>query len=561
MHVRSLPKPPPGLSDATKLTEVARVDPKPAAETKAPPQLKAEAPVQSGTKALAPLSTRELDTVLGGAAQTMERLGAHPERAKSALRTLAKQLSKVDLATVETERGPQEARGVAFLQRLAKNPNTLADKDLVTLAEVLSAHPRPLTALGYLETVEASGQGTAKERLERLATMYPKHSAAELNALKKALDADLSVGGLDQKIRAQLAERGVSAADSEKFFAAFAEVREAYRIGATGGDDFQRANWIHTRIEVGHTLEAAKALNLSPEETLSAALGSLASDSFKKNGLYEVLTHNRAAEAMLAPILSARHFPKNAAAKAGAIEIAAVHQISPAVFMKGAAGALLAKTDPSLKNEVLEVIGDPLAAPRKGTEAQFKNAAAEKALFDAGVPGWAVPDPSSPHHGAALAAIAGDVWQYVGADGVIKIAIESRDPEHPGGGPFRDPTLRGALNSSIEFSFAKGMEQVNDARLQKLMGGVLDEARATYQDNGPVLRAVETRLKEKLGLGADQPLPPLAYWSKPVSTSAPLSPEERKDVDLVKNTFREVAAKLGGVPLDPFGTLKAGGAQ
>ena len=59
--------------------------------------------------------------------------------------------------------------------------------------------------------------------------------------------------------------------------------------------------------------EAAKALNLSPEETLSAALGSLASDSFKKNGLYEVLTHNRAAEAMLA-----RTLPSQASSRAWA---------------------------------------------------------------------------------------------------------------------------------------------------------------------------------------------------------------------------------------------------
>jgi len=549
------------VAPASGLTEVPRI-----ASLEQLVPLRAEAPLESGQKALAPLSQREVATVLAGATQTMERLGAHPERAKSALRTLARRLEKVDLAAVETERGPYEARGVAFLQRLAKNPNTLSDKDLVTLAEVLGAHPKPLSALGYLETVEKSGPAigamnppaSAKERLQRLATMYPIHSAAERAGLMKALDADLAVGGLGQKLRAALDERGVSPADRERFFAAMAEVREGYRIGATGGDDFQRANWIHTRVEVGHTLEAAKALNLSPEATLSAALGSLASDSFKKNGLYEVLTHNRAAEAMLAPILAARHFPKNAALKAGAIEIAAVHQISPAVFMKGAAGALLAQVDPAIKAEVLEVIGDPLAAPRNGTEALFPSAAAQKALFDAGVPGWAVPNPSSPHHGAALAAIAGDVWQYASADGVIKIAIESRDPEHPAGGPFRDVTLRAALNSSIEFSFAKGMEQVDDARLQKMMGGVLEEARATYRDGGLVLRAVESRLREKLGCAAAEPLPPLCYLNKPVSTTAPLTPEERREVDLVKSTFREVAAALGAVPLDPFATMKTG---
>lgn len=543
------------IAPASGLTEVPRIE--------QPEPLRNAAPVPSGQKALTPLSQREVATVLAGATQTMERLGAHPERAKGALRTLARRLEKVDLAAVEAERGTYEARGVAFLQRLAKNPSTLADHDLVTLAEVLGAHPKPLSALGYLETVEAAGGGVkpptgAKERLERLATMYPAHSAAERAGLRKALDADLAVGGLGEQLHAALEERGVSPADRERFFAAMAEVREGYRIGATGGDDFQRANWIHTRVEVGHTLEAAKALNLSPEATLSAALGSLASDSFKKNGLYEVLTHNRAAEAMLAPILAARHFPKNTALKDGAIEIAAVHQISPAVFMKGAAGALLSQVDPAIRNEVLEVIGDPRSAPREGTEAVFPSAAAQKALFDAGVPGWAVPNPSSPHYEAALAAIAGDVWQYASADGVIKIAIESRDPEHPGGGPFRDATLRAALSSSIEFSFAKGMEQVDDARLQKMMGGVLEEARATYRDGGPVLQAVESRLREKLGVAAGEPLPPLCYLNKPVSTTAPLTPEERREVDLVKSTFREVAAALGAVPLDPFLTMKTG---
>lgn len=553
MHVRSL-LPKVGLSEAAKLTEVPRV-----AEAQAPEPLRADAPIQSGQKALTRLSQGELATVLGGAEQTMARLGAHPERAKSALRTLAKRLEQVDLTAVEAERGSYQARGVAFLQRLAKTPSTLADAELVTLAEVLGAHPRPLIALGYLEVMEGAGPGLAKERLSRLATMYPAHSPAERAALKKTLDADLAAGGLGHQLRAALAERGVSPADTERFFAAFAEVREGYRIGATGGDDFQRANWIHTRVEVAHTLEAAKALNLSADETLRAALGSLASDSFKKNGLAEVLTHNRAAEALLAPILTARHFPGNAGLKAGAIEIAAVHQISPAVFMKGAAGALLAKVDPAIKDEILAVIGDPLSAPRQGTEAVFKSAAAKKALFAAGVPGWAVPDPSSPHHGAALAAIAGDVWQYASADGVIKIAIESRDPEHPAGGPFRDATLRAALSSSIEFSFAKGMEQVADPRLQERMSGVLEEARATYRDGGPVMRAVEARLKEKLGRTPAEPLPPLAYLNRPVT--APLSAEERKEVDLVKSTFREVAAALGEVPLDPFATMKTGAAR
>lgn len=556
MHVRSLlPKVGPSAAQRAEGLRIAE------AKQPEPPQPQApiqSAPIQSGQKALAQLSQHELATVLGGAEQTMQRLGAHPERAKSALRTLAKRLEKVDLAAVEAERGPYEARGVAFLQRLAKTPSTLADKELVTLAEVLGAHPRPLTALGYLEVVEATGPGFAKERLTRLATMYPPHSPAELAALKKALSVDLAAGGLEPKLRAALAERGVSAADAERFFSALAEVREGYRIGATGGDDFQRANWIHTRVEVGHTLEAAKALGLSADETLRAALGSLASDSFKKNGLVEVLTHNRAAEALLAPLLTARHFPGNASLKEGAIEIAAVHQISPAVFMKGAAGALLAKVDPVIKDEILGVIGDPLGAARAGTEAVFKGPAA-KALFDAGVPGWAVPSPSSPHYGASLAAIAGDVWQYASADGVIKIAIESRDPEHPAGGPFRDATLREALSSSIEFSFAKGMEQVADERLQKRMGDVLEEARATYRDGGPVMRAVEAKLKEKLGLDAGAPLPSLAYLSKPVS--APLSPEARKEVDLVKSTFREVAATMGSVPLDPFATMKTGAAR
>lgn len=466
----------------------------------------------------------------------------------------------------------------SFLFEVTRDP---AQAKLV--GEVLEANPHPAGAV--LDAL-AGGQ-RRNQAIQKLTRMYPGAEAfGGTAALVAKLEGDLSRGNIADDLRVGMMERGLSEPDIQAFFGAFAEVRQAFEVGAKDGDDMQRTNWIHTRIEILHTLEAGHALKLSREETLAALYGSLFSDAFKDAGVYSVAQHNRPGAEWIAPLVMSRHLdltkPENEKLLDQAMRVAHEHQVTPPLFMAGAVRAVLADPADDAKGQALvegiaQKLLAPMQQPQTGGELRFTPREAER-LLGGGLLGWAVPHPSE-HRRASMAAIVGDVWQYVSPDGLMKYTHDLRDPDHPV--PlFRDPiismrylelarpllseTLKGADNpvrmgaaeSSLHFSFDQGLSVLpkEDAALAAFMRSRQDDALAELERR--VYPEVERRLRESLGLPPGAPLPDVPYWNQPVSVSEPNPPEVRSSIDLVKRTMEAVLADLGNVPRDPFGTRK-----
>jgi hypothetical protein len=493
------------------------------------------------------------------------RAGTRPSEAKltAHVRTIERQL-----ASLRPEQLGAEDRAV--LTRASDVVTTLLERSALPKGALdkLDGQLGRLLAPSVLAELERTGGPRAArdaalavhpERdatLASLARLYPAARGAEA---RKALSADL--GPLEGAMRGHLADAGVPKADVERFFGAMADVREGFRAGAARGDDMQRTNWVHTRIEVLHTLEAARALGLPADQALAAAVGSLASDAFKDGSVHSLLWHNRGGGELVAPLLVARHFPAGEPRTLldDARGVALDHQITPALFMAGAMrGRLGAKADTPAGQEILSKVGDPLAHPAKDGELTF-SPEAKALLAEAGLPGWTAPSPADRRHGASMAAIVGDVLQYVNPDGILKIAVDIRDPEQAA--PFmRDATIHQAIASSTGFSFGEGMKVVKDpalvaegARAKQALEGLLEQR---------VKPEVERRLRATLGVPDGAPTPPIPYWNQPVPTAPPegaapgariLDPGLRAQVDDVKRTFGAVLAELGGVPTDPFG--------
>lgn len=408
---------------------------------------------------------------------------------------------------------------------------------------VLAHHP---DAAGVLKTLAATFPGA-----EALGTTQL--------GLRTELDADLAVGGLGQELESHMARAGLEPRRIEAFFDVMAEVRAGFRAGAEGfgreldaDRDMQRSNWIHTRVEVA---KAARAFAASPaaespdakDALFATLLGSLCSDAFKDASVHSLLWHNRAGAELVLPLLAARHLePADAPMLETAKKLAHEHQITPALFMAGALGSHLKGQPEDVVEEITTKVGAPLDAPRRGTEIEFSDEA-RAALEQAGLPGWATMDPTSAHFELSQVVALADVMQYAAADGILKIAVDIRDPEQKA--PFmRDPTLHEAIGSSLGFSFEKGLEAIVRPEL-------VEHAREAASGMASFLETsvhpeVERRLSKIYGPVGVHSLP---YWRSPVSTENALAPEVRAIVDTVKSTFRDVLAEKAGVPLDPFG--------
>lgn len=555
------------------------------AATKDPPP--ALAALRQIIKQLDSMSSKELSfplaAVLGflsplacAVDKTSQAEGRAGVEAQTVVSNLEAALSKLPLGKLDLK-GPA---GAAL--RAASTPQT---QEL--LAEVLSHHPHPVSAL---ETLGRAPELAAM--LQKAAKMYPPQ--ADRAALVQSLTQDLEVGGVGQDLRAMLGELRLSKQDIDTFFEAFAQVRGGFERGAGLGDDMQRVNWMHTRIELLHTAEAAKNLGMdgsTPDGrlgVLAALYGSLVSDSFKDKGTFSLLWHNRPGAELVAPLVLGRVMdlaqPDNQKLLAWTMRVAHEHQVTPPMFMAGPMKGLLSQVAAQLPAdqkpaadaaiaEVFATVSKPMQAPQKDGEIIFSEAA--RGLMEkAGLSGWAVPH-DSPWRTASMAAIVGDVWQYASPEGVIKIAVDLRDPGSPAGPFMRDPVISagwlkqarpdaaqaikdagqgGAVESSLGFSFGQGMSVVDDAKLVDFMAGKQKLMQQMLEQQ--VLPKVEQRLREHLGVKAGQPTPNIPYWNTPVGTDGVLSAQDRASADLVKKTFQDVMAQVGGVPLDPFGAQK-----
>lgn len=503
----------------------------------------------------------------------------------SALRASLRSLGPLEPSTVPSGAAIPQLR--AMLARLPTLPSAdaeatrgLLDARLRALdsprvfAELRASSPTPP------KEVDALIDGAPKPEGVRtmLAAMYPGAEALGTTpeAMRAALDADLAAGGLGKELAALLERHGVSGPDADAFLGAFAEARAGFEAGTRAGPatdkdrDMQRTNWVHTRVEV---VKAARAFDaVSPPDAkasaaareahadalLSTLLGSLFSDSFKDATPHSLLWHNRPGAELVLPLVAGRHFdlesPRMQGVLQTAMQLAHEHQITPPLFMAGAMkGQLLAAgAKPEVADQVFAKLDKPLAAPRDGTEIRFT--ADERAAMAAiGIPGWATMDPASAHFAQSQVVAYADVLQYAAPDGVIKIAVDIRDPEQAA--PFmRDPNVKAAIASSVEFSFARGMDVIEHEALKA--DGAKQQAAMRSLLTDRAYPEVERRLRDALGVDADAPLPSIPYWNADVPTDGTIGDAERQSVRLVKQTLRDVLAELGGVPLDPFGARK-----
>lgn len=503
----------------------------------------------------------------------------------SALRASLRSLGPLEPATVPS------GAAIPKLRALVAGLPTLPTADAEATRALLDARLRDLDTPRVFAELTASSP-TPADRIDALiggapkpdgvrtmlAAMYPGAEALGTTprAMRAALDADLAAGGLGKELAALLERHGVSSADADAFLGAFAEARAGFEAGTRSGPatdkdrDMQRTNWVHTRVEV---VKAARAFDaVSPPDAkaspsareahadalLSTLLGSLFSDAFKDATPHSLLWHNRPGAELVLPLVAGRHFdlesPRMQGVLQTAMQLAHEHQITPPLFMAGAMkGQLLgAGAKPEVAEQVFTKLNQPLAALRDGTEIRFT--ADERAAMDAiGIPGWATMDPASAHFARSQVVAYADVLQYVAPDGVIKIAVDIRDPEQAA--PFmRDPNVKAAIASSVEFSFARGMDVIEHETL-KADGAKQQEAmRSLLADRA--YPEVERRLRDALGVAADAPLPSVPYWNADVPTDGTIGDAERQSVRLVKQTLRDVLAELGGVPLDPFGAKK-----
>ncbi|MBK6685198.1 MAG: hypothetical protein IPG45_12080 [Deltaproteobacteria bacterium] len=527
------------------------------------------------TGAPTPLLVRNLEALLAKAGRL------DPERDAPRLRTLLRAIDKQlglmghpGASELHPSRPPVAPK---FTGDLQDPPGTLAG--LKFLAHVLTHSPSaPEKVLGLLQLHPHPAQVLA-----HAAKLYPGITPEDRPRVAQALKDDLQIGGLGRAIEDQLGQLGLSARETEQFFAVFAEVREGFRIGAELGDDLQRVNWLHTRVEVLHTLEIAQSLGLSKKEAKAALYGSLFSDAFKDQSRYSLLWHNRPGAELIAPAVLGRHLdlndPEAQALLAWTMRVAHEHQVTPPLFMAGPMRAALLEVVQALPEEkraermaavegIVQKITTPMAAPQHDGELQF-SALEKQLLAQVGLPGWAVPH-EAPWRLSSIAAIVGDVAQYVSWEGIIKIAVDLRDPGSPM--PFmRDPVLcvtwlhdvapdaaqtlagrgqSGAIESSMEFSFSQGMSVVKEPKALAAM----DEAKASAQGQlrQDVLPEIERRLREMLGVDPGAKTPPIPYWNQPIAEPGALSEAERGMVDRVKRVAAEVMAEIGGVPLDPF---------
>ena len=377
---------------------------------------------------------------------------------------------------------------------------------------------------------------------------------------REALERDLARGEVGSELARIMEAAGVGPTHARAFFGVLADLRAAFAAlaslpGREAPDrDMQRTGWIHTRLEV---LRAARAYErtIAPRgpdharNLLATLLGSAASDAFKDASRHSLLWHNRAGAELVLPVLVDRHFdlrrPANRQMLELAMRLALEHQITPPGFMAQALRAHLSETggDEAVVEGICAKVANPLDAPQQQGEILFSSA--ELAVLErAHLPGWATMTPGRAHDELSQIVVLADVLQYVHHDGLLKIAVDIRDPEQqiP---IMRDGLICEAVRSAVKSSFEMGLGVVRtpalidfakcrqDAMLEELEREIWPE--------------VKRRLAEARG-----DVSALCYWGRPAVPGGPVSVSERRDIDLVKQTFRDVVAERGAICLDPF---------
>ncbi len=569
-------EPPASVRARPKVASQAEVKPQPQLQSLLAQQAAARAGGQAYGAAAGPagdgaqLESAALNNAhnaLLGAARLLESKKPSPGRVQARLKAVHQALQALPAGT-----DLRRLRGAAA-QLLSKAPPSAAATALEQ-ALTKADGPRVLNALkqaspSSAQAIDAliTNSPEPNKVLGMLSAMYPGPTALGTTAAAQKQDLLKDLGDFAAQLSDLMKSHGVPEHRAEGLLTMMAEVRAGFEAGTTTAElgerdqDMQRTGWVHTRVEV---LKAARAFDAAVpqpsdaqgraahgDKLLGALMGALCSDAFKDASPHSLLWHNRPGAELVLPLLADRAFDLSEPGMQGvlqtAMKLAHEHQITPPMFMSGAMkGQLMASgAAPEVVDEVEAKLNDPLGVPQNDGEIIFSEAA-RAAMAKVGVPGWATMDPDSAHFVPSQVVAMADVMQYVAPDGIIKIAVDIRDPEQPAAF-MRDANIKAAVGSSVGFSFAKGMEVIIDPKLKAQAQA--DAESMSHDLEAVIYPEVQARLQAELGPEAAQ----IPYWNQDVPTDGSMNDAQRASVKLVKDTLRDVLAEHGNVPLDPFG--------
>jgi hypothetical protein len=243
--------------------------------------------------------------------------------------------------------------------------------------------------------------GLRQKTQERLATEFPKRTAAEQRILNEQGKSEL----LNAKIEAPdgsyrnvhdliMSDAGVppaqrfTTAQKERIVSAYSEIGEALKVRQrTTGDGEQGVTLVHTQGELGRVLEYARLKGLDAKTTEKALLASMFSDSVKMSNAAGPANANFFAHhldgAMAAEQVLAKHLGKDFTATDLAHVVAAAreHQIGPPGFMSTLYAGIKIPNEVSVRNgKVLEELSGrtDLTDAQKSLVAEFSALKAEK---------------------------------------------------------------------------------------------------------------------------------------------------------------------------------------
>lgn len=461
-----------------------------------------------------------------------------------------------------------------------------------TLQEILRANPSD--PLDVLDLLKAKPDPVLE--LKRLDMMF---APADPKVLRRQLSDDLAYGGTTHEADTKAMLEGFGVKDSEPLYGMFATAREAFKRGARGKDEVKpnpmdAASWLHSRLEMPHSLEGLGAIRgtLSADADAAIAwpilssaswLGTLGSDLYKRTDLHSILTHNRDGAELMVPLLAARHLgdldaPENHQIVSLAKRFAHDHQIVPADIMVKLMGFVIGGGP--VAQRIFAKIADPFAAPSKNGEILFD--ADELALLrEKGIAGWPVPtgEDGPERLLGSLAVIVGDAAQYGCEDAAAKYAVALRGPDKDGAmfspvissnafarlhpervGELERGTTHeereGAMESALDGSHDQSVRtilagsRVFGAELAEAMADHLNAARArTMERLGALTDLADSKIREQAGER------PVHYWDVLIPRRAegePLAPEVAADVALVRGAFASAIEALFAVPARPF---------
>jgi hypothetical protein len=382
--------------------------------------------------------------------------------------------------------------------------------------------------------LDSSGRPLTDGNAERIAAAHPQLTDGQMLEQRMALQKDMDnyKGGSDGRSVSQLlADSLLSATQKETVLNVLAETRDSFLKPDANGQvsEQQQGNYWHTLGELKEGLESAKANGLSADETQSALLSGILSDSHKIgfsrwSGNGNFFTHHLDGALTADTILGRYDLPseQTVAVRQAVLE----HQISPPNFMSrmyafeirsGMKAAGVTPTDADNANiaNIQKMIGDPFNSP-SATDANgvrtLDFTPAERALLQkyvgAGAENWYIPNSQ-----AGMVGIAADVFDnYLPETAVDGTPIK---------GPFKIAGLRGPTENPPDLTLDSAIAGIKHNMNQSLqLLTPVDQARAAVRMSQSDIvyrqakQATEDWMQQTLGItpGADTP-----YLSKPLA--------------------------------------------